>query len=114
MEQRCRNCTGIMKFNSFFFSLLFYYGSCVFCYICFFFVQFKEKKPLYSLKKALDNAPPARDFIGALKEAYLRTGKPALIAEVKKASPSRGVLREDFDPVNLLALPCSTSRLLSL
>ncbi|MCL7027683.1 hypothetical protein MKW94_017336 [Papaver nudicaule] len=63
--------------------------------------QMKEKKPLYSLRKALDTAPPVRDFVGALKSAYLRTGAPALIAEVKKASPSRGVLREDFHPVNI-------------
>lgn len=53
------------------------------------------------MKKALDNAPPVRDFIGALRAANSRTGLPGLIAEVKKASPSRGVLRENFDPVSL-------------
>ncbi|KDP29953.1 hypothetical protein JCGZ_18522 [Jatropha curcas] len=63
--------------------------------------QLKERKPLSSLKKSLDNAPPARDFIGALKEANIRTGFPGLIAEVKKASPSRGIIREDFDPVEI-------------
>ncbi|KHN37181.1 Indole-3-glycerol phosphate synthase, chloroplastic [Glycine soja] len=36
---------------------------------------------------------PARDFIGALKAANERTGLPGLIAEVKKVSPSRGILR---------------------
>lgn len=59
----------------------------------------KEKRPLYTLKKALENVPPPRDFIGALRSAHQRTGLPGLIAEVKKASPSRGILREDFDPV---------------
>ncbi|KAF5741360.1 hypothetical protein HS088_TW10G00357 [Tripterygium wilfordii] len=63
--------------------------------------QFKEQWPLYALKKALDDAPPARDFVGALKAAHQRTGLPGLIAEVKKASPSRGILKENFDPVEI-------------
>lgn len=54
------------------------------------------------MSKALGNAPPVKDFIGALRSSYERIGMPALIAEVKKASPSRGVLRENFDPVSLL------------
>ncbi|CAO2825982.1 unnamed protein product [Amaranthus hypochondriacus] len=63
--------------------------------------QLKGKKPLLALKKALVNALPTRDFISALKAAEQRTGLPGLIAEVKKASPSRGVLREDFNPVEI-------------
>ncbi|KAG6406498.1 hypothetical protein SASPL_134101 [Salvia splendens] len=61
--------------------------------------EMKKRKPLSMLKMLLDNAPPARDFVGALKAANSRTGVPGLIAEVKKASPSRGVMREDFDPL---------------
>ncbi|KAL3814985.1 hypothetical protein ACJIZ3_016253 [Penstemon smallii] len=63
--------------------------------------RLKERNTLVMLNKMLTNAPPVRDFIGALKSANSRTGLPSLIAEVKKASPSRGVLREDFDPVEI-------------
>lgn len=46
--------------------------------------------------------PPARDFVGAMR-AKLAAGRPAVIAEIKKASPSKGVLRADFRPAEIAA-----------
>ncbi|KAJ3693223.1 hypothetical protein LUZ60_008703 [Juncus effusus] len=63
--------------------------------------QFKQRKPLETVKNSIEEMPPTKDFISALKNSYLKTGRPALIAEVKKASPSRGILRENFDPVEI-------------
>jgi indole-3-glycerol phosphate synthase len=60
--------------------------------------QWREKQPLRELQRQALSAPPPRDFIAALGQGKT---KPALIAEVKKASPSKGVLREDFDPVEI-------------
>jgi indole-3-glycerol phosphate synthase len=54
------------------------------------------QSPIESVQANLVNVQPPRDFYGSLQSSHL---KPALIAEVKKASPSKGVFRADFDPV---------------
>jgi indole-3-glycerol phosphate synthase len=60
--------------------------------------QMREKQSLQDLQRQIVNAPPTRDFLAALRQGKT---KPALIAEVKKASPSKGVIRADFDPVQI-------------
>ncbi len=52
---------------------------------------------LDELKQRLASAPPVRGFVAALR-AKIEAGEAAVIAEVKKASPSKGVMRENFQP----------------
>ena len=62
----------------------------------------QARVPLAEMQAAARATAPARDFAGALR-AKIAAGKPAVIAEVKKASPSKGVLREQFDPAAIAA-----------
>jgi len=60
--------------------------------------QMWEQLPLVDLQHQVNNAPSPRNFLVALQQSPTR---PSLIAEVKKASPSKGVIRADFDPVKI-------------
>jgi indole-3-glycerol phosphate synthase len=56
-----------------------------------------QRLPLRELSARVDDAPPVRGFAAAI-EAKIAAGDAAVIAEIKKASPSKGVIRADFDP----------------
>ena len=58
------------------------------------------RKPLAAMRADAESRVLTRDFVGALR-AKISAGLPAVIAEVKKASPSKGVLRPDFIPADI-------------
>lgn len=62
--------------------------------------QRRAAVPLEQLQARVAAAPPVRGFVRAL-QAAIASGDPAVIAEVKKASPSKGVIRPDFHPADI-------------
>jgi indole-3-glycerol phosphate synthase len=59
-----------------------------------------KRKPLELVRADAESRVLTRDFVGAIR-AKISAGKPAVIAEVKKASPSKGVLRDEFIPADI-------------
>jgi indole-3-glycerol phosphate synthase len=59
-----------------------------------------RRVPLQQLKKSAVEAPAPRGFLKAIR-SRIATGLPAVIAEIKKASPSKGLLRADFRPAEI-------------
>lgn len=58
----------------------------------------KQQMSLIEMKKAAQNTEPVRDFVGAIRAKHA-DNQPAIIAEIKKASPSKGLIRQDFQPI---------------
>jgi indole-3-glycerol phosphate synthase len=62
--------------------------------------QSTRARPFASIRREAEAAAPARDFLGAL-QARMAVRRPAVIAEIKRASPSKGLLRDPFVPAEI-------------
>ncbi len=62
----------------------------------------RRLEPLEALRESAEWMPPARDFVGAIR-AKISDRHAAIIAEIKKASPSKGIIRADFRPADIAA-----------
>ena len=63
-------------------------------------IERAERLPLKELSNRVEAAPSPRGFVEAIRKRIV-SGKPAVIAEIKKASPSKGLLRADFKPADI-------------